>query len=90
MITGSMVTAAPIGYPFCGAARYFMEYIIEKGHDVLTIDRMRNTNTKQISSAARTEGAASGEILVSLMLRIIWLIHIFEDTCRDIIHTVVE
>jgi len=30
------------------------------------------------------------EILISPMLRIIWLIHIFVEMCRDIIHTVVE
>jgi len=67
-----------------------MEYVTEKGHDVLTIDRTRNANTKQINAAARTKGAASVEILISPMLHIICSIHIFVDMCRDIIHIVVE
>ena len=49
-----------------------------------------NANTKQINTAARTEGTASMEILIPPMLCIIWLIHIFVNMYRDIRDIVVE
>jgi hypothetical protein len=40
------------------------------------IDRPRNAITKQIITSARTAGAACRETLISLMLQIVWLIHL--------------
>ena len=67
-----------------------VRYVLAKGHDVLIIDRPRNAITKQIITATRTAGATCIETLLSLMLQIVWLIHLSVDMCRDTIHIVVE
>ena len=61
---------------FCGAA-------MAKGHDVLTVGRLRNTITKQIITASKTAGAACRETLISLMLQIVWLVHL-PRTCAGL------
>jgi hypothetical protein len=46
MMSGCMVITKPKGNPFCGVARYYMRYVLARGHIILSNGWLENMTAK--------------------------------------------